>query len=236
MTSQYCFNVSDTSILLPKNNRQLFCSYQWSQKPCNKQHSIILQNIVRFFIFSMISNTHPHRENMGAQRNSPKATVNSPGGKSTTLQFLFNLDSHGGISHKEDKKIQSLDSRNEELQLIIFYCTELRSDDQESALKRLKLTQLLSIIKTSITPISDETKYILYKMVASNLFRCLPRPSSSTVSVISPEDDDVVATPSAAWAHLQIVYDILLQLIIKKDVNSIRREHSDGSRIFNEGT
>ncbi|PWA94000.1 Armadillo-type fold [Artemisia annua] len=170
---------------------------------------------------------------MGAQRNSPNTTATSPAKKSTTLQFLFDLDSKG--CHSPDNKIQSLDSTKNELQLIIFYCTQLRLDDQESALKRLKLTQLLSIIKTSITPISDEIQESLYKMVASNLFRPLPPPSSSTVSVISCDVDDVIAAPSAAWQHLQVVYDILLRLISKKDVKSLQGEHSGGPRISNHG-
>nr|XP_043639591.1 serine/threonine protein phosphatase 2A 57 kDa regulatory subunit B' beta isoform-like [Erigeron canadensis] len=173
---------------------------------------------------------------MGAQRNSPKTIVASPVGKSTTLQFLFNLDSKVCSSQKDDNKTESLDSEGEELKLIITYCTQLRSDDQESALKRLKLTQILSIIKTSITMISDEALDSLFKMVACNIFRPLPLPSITVCSIVSPEDDDAIATPSAAWPYLQIVYDILLRLITKKDVKTLCREHIDGSKTSNQGT
>ncbi|KAI3504547.1 hypothetical protein L1887_26101 [Cichorium endivia] len=169
---------------------------------------------------------------MGAQRNNLKIAVMPPTRQSTTLQFLFDLDSECCTSQTDDKKMQSLDSRNDELSTIIIYCTESRYDAQESALKRLKLTQLLSIIKTSVTPVSDETLEILLKMVASNLFRPLPPPS---VGTCSGEEDEVITAPSAAWAHLQIVYDILLRLIIKKDVKALRGEHSDGSRNLNQG-
>lgn len=167
---------------------------------------------------------------MGAQRKNLKPTLMPPPKQSTTLQFLFDLDSKCCTSQNDDKIIQSLDSRNDELSTIIIYCTRSRLDAQELALKRLKLTQLLSIIKTSVTPVSDETLEILLKMVASNLFRPLPPPY---VGTCSGEEDDVIAAPSAAWAHLQIVYDILLRLINKKDVKALRGEHSDESRILN---
>ncbi|KVH99009.1 Armadillo-type fold [Cynara cardunculus var. scolymus] len=162
---------------------------------------------------------------MVAQRNNPQTTVIPPvAGKSTTLQFLFDLDSESCSTQNDDEdKIQIFDPRIEELTSIIVYCTEYRSNDKESGLKRLKLTQLLSIIKTSTTPLSDQTLEFLFKMLASNLFRPLPPPSSSTVSVISPEDDDCIAAPAAAWPHLQIIYDILLRLIIKKDVKTLRQ-------------
>ncbi|CAI9283761.1 unnamed protein product [Lactuca saligna] len=169
---------------------------------------------------------------MGAQRKNLKPTLMPQPKQSTTLQFLFDLDSKCCTSQNDDKIIQSLDSRNDELSTIIIYCTRSRLDAQELALKRLKLTQLLSIIKTSITPVSDETLEILLKMVASNLFRPLPPPY---VGTCSGEEDDVIAAPSAAWAHLQIVYDILLRLITKKDVKALRGEHSDESRILNPG-
>ncbi|KAK9072363.1 hypothetical protein SSX86_008797 [Deinandra increscens subsp. villosa] len=162
---------------------------------------------------------------MLAQKNSPKTTLKQPTQKPTTLQFLFDLDSkHSPNQNNGNKKIHSSDSRDEELYSIIVYCTESRSDDQEySALKRLKLTQLLSIIKTSVTPISDQTLDVLFKMVAANLFRPLPPPSSNVCSMVSCEEaEDVIAVPSAAWAYLQIVYDILLRLIMKITVKSVQ--------------
>ncbi|KAL4566689.1 hypothetical protein LXL04_030810 [Taraxacum kok-saghyz] len=171
---------------------------------------------------------------MGAQKNNLKTTVAPPVRKSTTLQFLFDLDSKCCTSQTNDKCTRSLNSRDDELSTIIIYCTECGYDAQESALKRLKLTQLLSIIKTSVTPVSDETLEILLKMVGSNLFRCLPPPSSSAVCS-SEEDDVIIAAPSAAWAHLQIVYDILLRLIIKNDVKALRGEYNGGARTLNQG-
>ncbi|KAD5507711.1 hypothetical protein R6Q59_031494 [Mikania micrantha] len=171
---------------------------------------------------------------MLAQRNSPKVTVKPPVGKPTTLQFLFDLDSKCCTTQNNHNKIQSLDSRDEEVSSIISFCTGSRSDDQEFALKRLKLTQLLSIIKTSLTQISYQTLDVLFKMVAANLFRPL-RPPSSAVCLTIVEDDDVITIPSADWAYLQIIYDILLRLIIKLDVTSVLGENNGGSRILNQG-
>ncbi|KAI3673613.1 hypothetical protein L6452_39737 [Arctium lappa] len=162
---------------------------------------------------------------MGAQKNTLQTTVIPPAGKPTTLQFLFDLDSQSFTTQNDDKKTQIF----EQLLSIILYCTNHHSNDQESSLKKLKLTQLLSIIKTSKTLISDQTLKFLFNMLSSNLFRPLPPlPSSSTVSLISPDDDDCIAnapSSAAAWAHLQTVYDILLRLIIKNDAKSLGNEH-----------
>ncbi|XP_071694383.1 serine/threonine protein phosphatase 2A 57 kDa regulatory subunit B' kappa isoform-like [Rutidosis leptorrhynchoides] len=172
---------------------------------------------------------------MAVQRNSPITTPKPPAGKSMTLQVLFSLDSEGCTTKNDDKKTQSLDSKNDEMHSIIVYCTQSRLDDQEYALKRLKLTQLLSMIKTSITPISDETLKLLFKMVASNLFRPLPLPAPAGSSIISPEDDDVITTHSTAWPHIQIVYDILLRMITKQDVKSLRGDLNCESKVQNKG-
>lgn len=173
--------------------------------------------------------------NMLAQRNHHKTTIKPPPGKSTTLQFLFDLDSKCFTTQNNKNTSQSSNSRDEELVSIINYCTESRSSDQESALKRLKLTQLLSIIKTSVTPVSDQTLEMLFKMVASNMFRPLPPQSSTVCSAVPCDDVDVMTVPSPDWAYLQIVYDILLRLIIKMDVKTFHGESSDGSRNSNQG-
>ncbi|RVW96735.1 Serine/threonine protein phosphatase 2A 57 kDa regulatory subunit B' epsilon isoform [Vitis vinifera] len=99
---------------------------------------------------------------MGVERNTPKA---SPKKKpTTTLQYLFDLDSksNGNGHFSNSGKQSSLDSENEELLSIITYCTFVFTftDPSESPsqqdLKRLKLTQLLSLVKSTKKPLHDQ--------------------------------------------------------------------------------
>ncbi|PHT97846.1 hypothetical protein BC332_33214 [Capsicum chinense] len=116
-----------------------------------------------------------------------------------------------------------VDSETEEVLSLISYCSF--TDPQESPslqdLKRLKLIQLLSIIKTLIKPLDDQVLSPLFIMLSSNLFRPLPPPIHSVVSIL-PDDDDLVSNPTPTWPHLQIVYDIFLRIIIRTSVESLR--------------
>nr|XP_016472642.1 PREDICTED: serine/threonine protein phosphatase 2A 57 kDa regulatory subunit B' beta isoform-like [Nicotiana tabacum] len=120
-----------------------------------------------------------------------------------------------------------LDSETEELLSLISYCsfTYTFTDPQESPsqqdLKRLKLIQILSIIKTLIKSLDDQVLSPLFKMLSTNLFRPLPPPIYSVASIL-PEDDDLVSNPTPSWPHLQIVYDIFLRIVTRTSVESLR--------------
>ncbi|XAR59862.1 hypothetical protein NMG60_11015855 [Bertholletia excelsa] len=148
---------------------------------------------------------------MGAQA-YPHSYKASPKKKqSTTLQHLLDID-----------------SENEEVLSIISYCnfTYTFMDPSESPsqqdLKRLRLIQLLSVIKTSKMPLHSQILLPLFSMLSTTLFRPLPPPCNATLIYVLPEDEDITATPVAAWPHLQIVYDILLSLIINTDALVLR--------------
>ncbi|KAM7479473.1 hypothetical protein LguiA_027686 [Lonicera macranthoides] len=178
---------------------------------------------------------------MGAQKNSPRA---SPMKKSTTLQHLFDLDSKSPTSSTLSNsttissKNSSLESENEEILTIISYCTsnypvfDPNDSSSHQDLKRLKLIQLLSIIKTSKKPLNEQIFLPLFAMLSANLFRPLPPSYNSSVISILPDDDDLIATPMAVWPHLQILYDILLRLVINMDPK-ILREYIDQSFLIN---
>nr|XP_016478729.1 PREDICTED: serine/threonine protein phosphatase 2A 57 kDa regulatory subunit B' beta isoform-like [Nicotiana tabacum] len=120
-----------------------------------------------------------------------------------------------------------LDSETEELLSLISYCsfTYTFTDPQESPsqqdLKRLKLIQLLSIIKTIIQPLDDQVLSPLFKMLSTNLFRPLSPPIYYVASIL-PDDDDLVSNPTPSWPHLQIVYDIFLRIVTRTSVESLR--------------
>lgn len=155
--------------------------------------------------------------NGNSPRNSPRKTFspkNSPRKTNTTLKQLL-LDSRNMTNF--------LDSETEEMLSVISYCSF--TDPQESPslqdLKRLKLIQLLSIIKTLIRPLDDQVLSPLFIMLSSNLFRPLPPPIHSAVSVLL-DDDDLISNPTPSWPHLQIVYDIFLRIVSRTSVESLR--------------
>lgn len=170
---------------------------------------------------------------MGLMRKNPKS---SPKKKSLTLKHLFDLDSPRNDARNDisPKKKFSSDSMDEEIFSLISHCSFIYSftDPKESPtqqdLKRLKLIQLHSVLRSSKRPFQTEILSPLFAMLSANLFRPLP-PSSSTL----PDDvEELAATPTASWPHLQFAYDILLQLLVKTE-QKVLRDHINHSFILN---
>ncbi|KAL2476942.1 Serine/threonine protein phosphatase 2A 57 kDa regulatory subunit B' alpha isoform [Forsythia ovata] len=165
---------------------------------------------------------------MGVPRNSPKTFH-----EKKTLQFLLDLDS------RDNNKRNQLCSNPEyeEILSIIYYCSYIYTftDPSESPsqqnLKRDKLIKLLSLVKSLKRPVPDEILSPLFAMISENLFRPLPPPNTSIICIL-PDDDDLIATPAAAWPHLQLVYDILLRLIITLETKTLK-DHIDHSFLHN---
>ncbi|KAF5745774.1 serine/threonine protein phosphatase 2A 57 kDa regulatory subunit B' beta isoform-like [Tripterygium wilfordii] len=169
---------------------------------------------------------------MGVHRNSPK---NSPKGfekkSSTTLRFLFDLDSKSNSASnnlRSPKNVGlSCESEHQEVLSIISYCSFIFSFADSSVspsqqdLKRLKLNQLLSMVKTAKRHLSDQVLPSLMSMLSVNIFRPLPPPSSSSFASDLPDDEEVVSAPSPAWPHLQLVYEILLRLVLNEDPKTL---------------
>ncbi|KAL2459953.1 RING-type domain-containing protein [Abeliophyllum distichum] len=93
--------------------------------------------------------------------------------------------------------------------------------------KRLSFKTLLQVPDVTVL---DEILSPLFAMISENLFRPLPPPNTSIICIL-PDDDDLVATPTAAWPHLQLVDDILLRLIITLETNTLK-DHIDRSFII----
>ncbi|XP_073039402.1 serine/threonine protein phosphatase 2A 57 kDa regulatory subunit B' beta isoform-like [Primulina eburnea] len=150
--------------------------------------------------------------NMGTQRSSPKAYPNQ---RTPTLKCLLDIDSRHNSSRQAHN---SLD--HDETLSLISYCSYVYTfnDPAESPsqhdLKRYKLLNLLSIIKSWKKFVPNKILPPLFTMISVNIFRQLPPPNAACIISILPDDDDLVATPAAAWLHLQIAYDILLWLIV----------------------
>lgn len=161
-------------------------------------------------------------------------SINSPRKRSTTLQFLF--DQNGHSPSRSNSPSRSVNWRQhsveEEMLSLISYCSvvftftdPLESSSQQDH-KRLKLNQLLYLVKTSKKPLDGEVLVPLMSMISANLFRPLPPPSNLSFISDLPDDEGFIATASPAWIHLQVVYDILLQFIATTDPKMLR-DHID---------
>ncbi|MED6109130.1 hypothetical protein PIB30_030796 [Stylosanthes scabra] len=169
---------------------------------------------------------------MGSLRNTPPSSRNPK-----TLHDLF-------VQEKPLFPIQQspTSSMNEDLLSAISYCTyvftftdPLESPAQRDS-KRLQLSRLISILKSSKKPLQPRVLAPLISMISANLFRPLPPPannpscssSSSSSSCELAEDEDPVSIFSPVWSHLQIVYEILLRVVITID-HEVLRVYMDNS-------
>ncbi|CAN1276347.1 Serine/threonine protein phosphatase 2A 57 kDa regulatory subunit B' beta isoform [Linum perenne] len=95
---------------------------------------------------------------------------------------------------------------------VFFTFVDESESPSDQEMKRGKLLQLLSIMKSLKRQLPDQVICSLVSMIAANLFRPLP----------TEESEDLVSTLSPMWSHLQVVYDILLRLLVNVDAKSIR--------------
>ncbi|CAM8935399.1 unnamed protein product [Rhodiola kirilowii] len=179
---------------------------------------------------------------MGVERSTttPRASPRSSR-KSTTLLNLFEQDSRAKRSSKAKAAVSNnntdtssrpsstalIEDENEDMLSMISYCTFVFTftDPQEESpsqqdIKRLKLAQILSIIRTLKKPLTDQILKPLVSMIAANLFR--PLSSNIFFTADFPDDEDYVTSPSPAWPHIQIIYDILLRLVLNMDPKTLR--------------
>ncbi|KAJ9178774.1 hypothetical protein P3X46_010631 [Hevea brasiliensis] len=161
---------------------------------------------------------------MNAHRNSPKA---SPGRISTTLKHLFDLDSKNNSNKlSSSPKIvrqSSSDPESEGILSLISHCSviytftdPLESPSQQD-IKRNKLIQLLSIVKSPKMSLPEQTLSPLVNMISANLFQSLPPSNNNAITADLLEDEEFASALSPTWPHLQLVYDILLRLVLNVD-------------------
>ncbi|KAG6413540.1 hypothetical protein SASPL_126254 [Salvia splendens] len=162
---------------------------------------------------------------MGANSNSPKSSSLKKM-KSNTLKSLLQHDSmHSGI------RLLHRSSEHDKILSLISCCayTHAFSDPSPSETPLLhSFIKLLAVLKPMAKGkgqghgpcLPDEILFPLFTMTQDHLFRPLPPPNTS-ITCILPDDDDLIATPSAAWPHLQHVYDILLCLVISMDSKTL---------------
>lgn len=162
---------------------------------------------------------------MGAQSNTtPKSSPKVI--KSPTLQYLFDLESKNNniVNKIASINIGSQSSVNSEIEEILSIISHCSSDftfgdpfESHAQVKRLKLTRILHIIKSSKSSLHDQILAPLMSMLSANLFRPLPPPSNPSVTSDLVDEEEPISTPSPIWCHLQLIYDVLLWLVINTE-------------------
>lgn len=86
--------------------------------------------------------------------------------------------------------------------------------------KRQTLLELVEYVNSTRSCFPEPIMGTLVQMVASNIFRTLPPPTSAAVvagAAYDPEDDE--PTLESAWPHLQIVYEFFLRFVVSTEVD-----------------
>ncbi|XP_028797549.1 serine/threonine protein phosphatase 2A 57 kDa regulatory subunit B' alpha isoform [Neltuma alba] len=162
---------------------------------------------------------------MSSQRNQSPTTL-TPKKNSITLQNLFEqekptLPGSNGI-------VSSPNSGNEEILCVVSYCssgltfTDTSESPSQQDFKRLQLSKLLAIIKSSKKPLPEKVLEPLVSMISPYLFRPLPPPANPSDVADLPDDEDPISTFSPIRSHLQIVYEILLGVVMITDPNVLK--------------
>ncbi|MBA0551421.1 hypothetical protein Golob_022306, partial [Gossypium lobatum] len=99
---------------------------------------------------------------------------------------------------------------------------------REKEIKRQTLLELVDFIQSGSGKITERCQEEMIKMVAVNIFRCLPPASHENTGqeAKDPEDEEPYLEPS--WPHLQIVYELLLRYIVSSDTDTkVAKKHID---------
>ncbi|KAJ8899763.1 hypothetical protein K2173_019463 [Erythroxylum novogranatense] len=104
---------------------------------------------------------------------------------------------------------------------------------REKEIKRQTLLELVDFIQSGSGKISEVCQEEMIRMVAVNIFRCLPpAPHENTgQEAADPEEDEPTLEPS--WPHLQLVYELLLRYVVSSDTDAkVAKRYIDHSFVL----
>ncbi|XP_015055906.1 serine/threonine protein phosphatase 2A 57 kDa regulatory subunit B' beta isoform-like [Solanum pennellii] len=91
---------------------------------------------------------------------------------------------------------------------------------REKEIKRQTLVELVDYVQSGAGKISESNQEEMVKMIAGNIFRCLPPASHENTGSenVEQEEDEPCLEPS--WPHLQLVYELLLRYVVSSDTDT----------------
>ncbi|KAL9266400.1 Serine/threonine protein phosphatase 2A 57 kDa regulatory subunit B' beta isoform-like protein [Drosera capensis] len=101
-----------------------------------------------------------------------------------------------------------------------FDFTDSLKSVKEKEIKRQTLSEIVDYVQSGTGKIHENVQEEMVKMVAVNIFRCLP-PSlheSLGVEVVDLEEEEPYVEPS--WPHLQLVYDVVLRYVVSQETDT----------------
>ncbi|XP_071696453.1 serine/threonine protein phosphatase 2A 59 kDa regulatory subunit B' gamma isoform-like [Rutidosis leptorrhynchoides] len=102
---------------------------------------------------------------------------------------------------------------------VVFNFNDSSKHAKEKDVKKQTLHELVEYVSSVSTKFKFFTIQQITKMVAANLFRCLPNLNyeNKVIDLYDQEDDEFCMDPS--WPHLQIVYELLLRFIASTETD-----------------
>ncbi|CAM8922477.1 unnamed protein product [Rhodiola kirilowii] len=104
---------------------------------------------------------------------------------------------------------------------------------REKEIKRQTLMELVDFIQSGAGKITEICQEEMVKMIAVNIFRCLPPASheNTGTEVTDQEEEEPYLEPS--WPHLQLVYELLLRYVVSSDTDTkIAKRYIDHSFVL----
>ncbi|TMW90194.1 hypothetical protein EJD97_016089 [Solanum chilense] len=101
-----------------------------------------------------------------------------------------------------------------------FDFTDTMKFVREKEIKRQTLVELVDYVQSGAGKISESNQEEMVKMIAVNIFRCLPPASHENTGSenVEQEEDEPCLEPS--WPHLQLVYELLLRYVVSSDTDT----------------
>ncbi|VVB13064.1 unnamed protein product [Arabis nemorensis] len=114
-----------------------------------------------------------------------------------------------------------------------FDFTDTLKNAREKEIKRQTLLELVDFIQSGPGKINETCQGEMVKMIAVNIFRCLPPASHENTGQepADPEEEEPYLEPS--WPHLQLVYELLLRYIVPSDTDTkVAKRYIDHSFVL----
>ncbi|KAM0042631.1 putative protein phosphatase 2A, regulatory B subunit, B56, armadillo-like helical [Helianthus debilis subsp. tardiflorus] len=105
---------------------------------------------------------------------------------------------------------------------------------KEKEIKRQNLQELVELVQSGSSKMNEIMQQEMVDMIAVNIFRALPPAAYENTGAIDgdPEEDDMYLEPS--WAHLQLVYELLLRYVVSHDTDTkVAKRFIDHSFVLN---